>query len=1123
MSKIFRLYKGGTDTYQDWNSAVAFPYDSKNRETIQDPEGASAKNEITSIPSPFARIDLIKMAFAEVCRSKKLDGNTIFHKMVSDTLDVGEIFFNLDKLSDKIEIITWDCAKEIKNLKDSSIEGIQYYGDALSKYLESDGNTYNFDALRNIYLLNYKNGPAPLNIIGATSPATLFFSTANDLDYVDDIFFAHDKPFDNDYQPLYSRADVEYIKSWFILRNSIDRFASLFPEIDDYLELTYKEIEDNQLKQILRTIDDKAPGFGPINIKTTTYSNIVEVLGYNLYQKKSSVVSSGFEIESDIYQGERPFVLPVESGGRYADVPYTTGKWGKTNRAPYYDEKGDINNRTLPFDGSIHPYLTISDLLEDNIARVPHKLNNIAYFNGNCKLENDYKLSYLLPLKALFFKFFTAKELQDGIDSGEPMIEMESLAGDSVKVTLRIPIKGDGRNVNFVEYTRIYYGGNNKADIDNNRGGIIDFDFAGFIMPNVKFNNPSDAYYTIGCISSKSYTINFFNENQKIQNISIDCRNQNDTANKKEETYTIEKENFDYLQLSNKQGVSAVIVPKFKSQVSNCEFSFAVDLGTSNTHIEFIKSPSSDSNPVEFAYTEQECLLSKFFVPSFNKDTGNPDDLIIEEANLSKDFLPSIVGEQSDFKFPSRTVLSVSNDIDWQNSIRPFGMVNIPLTYNKRQPLAYNHPEDNIKWGKDNQQRIVEAYIDCIMLMIRNKVILDGGQLGKTKITWFYPISMPPKRKNLLKTTWDAAYKKYFGAGLTLSMTESEAPILYYFRRHSNATNLVNIDIGGGTTDIAFAKDKNIEFVTSFKFASNALFEDSLSEGEPSNGIIDHYKPLYKAILDKKNLPELPYIFSTNENKPANMAMFLFSLSKNTIAKELNKNEIDFSAKLRDDDHFKIIFILFYSAIIYHIAQIVKLKGLETPRHITFSGNGSKVLSILTTESKDLATMTKKIFEHVLGKPYGKELDILGLGDDANPKKSTCKGGLMDGTQNVGRDKIIIMKSDASGFISDEDTYETIDKEYIKRVVSSVESFFDYVLEELNRAFNFDDYFGVTEKSLNIVKDKCKADIETYVNKGLALMKEEAEGKNRLDETLFFYPIKGILQALSIELNNSVS
>ena len=98
MSKVFRLYKEGTTTYQGWNESPAFPYNSNARDTIEDPDGASAKNEITSIPSPFARIDLVKTAFREVCRRaikdiKELDGNTIFHKMVSDSLDVGEIFF----------------------------------------------------------------------------------------------------------------------------------------------------------------------------------------------------------------------------------------------------------------------------------------------------------------------------------------------------------------------------------------------------------------------------------------------------------------------------------------------------------------------------------------------------------------------------------------------------------------------------------------------------------------------------------------------------------------------------------------------------------------------------------------------------------------------------------------------------------------------------------------------------------------------------------------------------------------------------------------------------------------------------------------------------------------------
>ena len=71
MSKVFRLYKEGTTTYEDWNNSPAFPYNSASRDTIEDPDGASACHEITSIPSPFARIDLIKAAFKEVCKSGK--------------------------------------------------------------------------------------------------------------------------------------------------------------------------------------------------------------------------------------------------------------------------------------------------------------------------------------------------------------------------------------------------------------------------------------------------------------------------------------------------------------------------------------------------------------------------------------------------------------------------------------------------------------------------------------------------------------------------------------------------------------------------------------------------------------------------------------------------------------------------------------------------------------------------------------------------------------------------------------------------------------------------------------------------------------------------------------------
>lgn len=64
-----------------------------------------------------------------------------------------------------------------------------YVADSLDKYLASDAATCSFGQMQNIYLLNYKQGPDELNIIGATSPATLFFSNANNLGYVNDIIF----------------------------------------------------------------------------------------------------------------------------------------------------------------------------------------------------------------------------------------------------------------------------------------------------------------------------------------------------------------------------------------------------------------------------------------------------------------------------------------------------------------------------------------------------------------------------------------------------------------------------------------------------------------------------------------------------------------------------------------------------------------------------------------------------------------------------------------------------------------------------------------------------------------------------------------------------------------------
>lgn len=93
MAKVFRLHTG-TNTLQGWDDAGA-PYGATAINQIKDPNGATSKKEVTSIPSPFARMDLVKVAFKNVVDSHQIDGDTMYHKLVSDCLDVGEIFLIL--------------------------------------------------------------------------------------------------------------------------------------------------------------------------------------------------------------------------------------------------------------------------------------------------------------------------------------------------------------------------------------------------------------------------------------------------------------------------------------------------------------------------------------------------------------------------------------------------------------------------------------------------------------------------------------------------------------------------------------------------------------------------------------------------------------------------------------------------------------------------------------------------------------------------------------------------------------------------------------------------------------------------------------------------------------------
>lgn len=1121
MAKVFRLHKGAAETISDWGNSVKIG--TKAIDSIPDPIGANDKHEITSIPSPFARIDLVKRAFKIVAESS-LDGKTAYHKLVSDCLDVGQIFFNIEKYRDKIEIIVWDKKNSLKQLAESNYEEHHRLGETYKTYLQQDYDEYNFDQMECIYLLNYIDPSAPkvMNIIGATSPATIFFTSANNLGYIGKkIKFGDDTPFDSDYRPLYKR-DFEYIKYWWSLKKSRKDFARIFPEVNLYLEKCFSHFQEEQRNNLRQDITDEKfyeGNYDDIPVIPTAQQYVM-VLDEKLRRKHSATdISSGFEMEVSeslrTSNGIIPLALPVET---YTDpTRYVISKWNKNTYVPYFDTR-PILERTLPDDGSKYPYVTVGDFLEDTIIKIPYKFNSEGFFNGNDE-SPDSGFSYILPLKKTFFNYFTAKDLSEKI-RGKHRIEINRLIGEAVKIVLRIPIKDGG----YIQYEKIY-NKDAKPDPINNKGAIIEREFTIGLYPGIKYAENIKPYYRIAILDrdsvsdrNNSYLLRFYDDsnievitdeiirrNRNADNTRFD-KNYMDTA-----IYALEH-NFQYITVSheNDTEIHGIIIPKFVTRNGSHKFRFAIDFGTTNTHIEYsIDGASSNA----FDISGKDSQIQKLHII---------DDFVINSV-FNYDFIPDTIGGDSLYGYPMRTVIAEGGNTNWKKAVLSMGNVNIPYPYEKSLSLQYNILHTDLKWSTitEDKQR-ASKYIECMLLMLRTKVLLNNGDLSKTEMVWFYPASMTQNRFNKFKAEWDNAFVSLFGAPVSniITISESIAPYFYHKAKKGATSTVVSIDIGGGTTDVLIVDKGEPKFLTSFRFAANTIFGDGYSYDSDTNGFVNKYKEYIINLLETNNLLPLKDVFKSILDKriSTDIMAFLFSLASNKEIKK-KKINIDFDKMLADDNRCKYVIILFYVAIIYHIAKLMKAKNFEMPRHITFSGNGSKVLNILSPSDTTLVRFTQLIFEEIYGCKYS--IDGLDIIRPENSKESTCKGGIIlspfqsQDYNEIKKMKTVLIGSKDEKFADEYTTYDNISESDLTQVVNTIKAFIEFTFN-LDKKFSFYDNFDIDRSIMNKIKELCYRDIRTYLDNGISIKKKaiiQDGADNNLEETLFFYPLVGIINA----------
>lgn len=1123
MAKVLRLHNAGSNAIGGWGNSNQ--YNSTIINSITDPAGATAAREITSIPSPFARMDLVKEAFAFVNRIG-LDGETIHHKMVSHALDIAQIFFNFDnfKQAGLLELVKWNNT-QVDALRNSSDPKHKLLGQTFDLFIDSDATQFNFDDMQGLYMLRYIGSGAPdqMTIIGSTSPASLFYTSANNHDFLKGkiIFGNHQALGSDKFLSLKDRHDQNFIAWMYAIRISIPHFSSRFPEVDDYLNRTYGHLS-HMLQQRINAMNQNTltTDFIPLDLLPGVP---VEILGVQLGTNAPVDIGaqSDFAIESPKVSKNKPLVLPSDKFAR--QWIYTTAPWQQDTEVPL--NPGDMAARTLPFDGTRYPYLTMTDFLEDTLIQTDSNPNSGDFFSGNLKDNAGGDHSFLLPIKRKYFEYFTTEDLKRDLT-----ITCDNAPGGglAVKVSLKIPVKKG-----VIPFERIYITDSSMMNPKN--GTIKTKDFTIVLFPKTKFSNGAIPDYVVGVMSKnddwKPQVECLSNSGDVlIPTLGPSDRNMDAVGNRVNTAAPFMPmasfdSNFDIVELSMGQ-LRGVAIPLWNGVAGGSIYEFAVDFGTTNTHIEYKVAGANVSKPLDIEDASRQ-------LSTLNEDALFDPAYAIA---LKNNCIPTTIGGRNQVHFPMRTLLSYKKATNWATPTAPYITGNMPFYYGVIAPAAYNEIKSDLKWSNDPHiTAMVECYLGSLMHIMRNKVVMEGGNLSQTKIRWFYPTSMPAATVANISNIWTRLYQRHIGPNVDLleTMPESIAPYQYYQNTFGAGVDVLTVDIGGGTSD-AYIVDSNGQpaFITSFRFAANSLLGDGfVANGLVNNGFVAKYRPLINEILQANNLGNLSAILEevAQSGISADYISLLFGLKDNTdVINAKCQDKVNFIQMLQASEGAKTLVLIFYTAIVYHLATFIKAKreagaNIQEPAVLAFSGNGSKLLQVLGVSTQVgkqmLCTYTKAVFEKVNGRPYA-HVNFNIVIDPDKPKEATCKGGLL--VKDIptlatiqGMTDTLLGTSDTE-FISDKKYKDLSESDWLG-LKASVEDF-TRVFFELAKEQKIQANFGtVSNMTLEANKTLFASDVKLRTSNALTFM-SLLNSPNPIEDTLFFYPVTEMLNLLARKL-----
>lgn len=1104
MAKVFRIHTGGEEVKTGWFESN--PIGPDDLKTI-----ISDKKQIaTSIPSPYARFDLVKSAFRWVTdNGLEGDSDSYQHKLVSDALDVGQLFFlsQNPQYKNDIKIVEWNPEKtfrKYKNTKHSSLFN------SLEVFWNQDASIYNFDKVDKLYFIFYKG-----RLVGSTSPSTLFVSapdaSAENLDM--NIWRGDDKLFDDRYASLAER-EYSYIEYLFSI-SSTKKFKKHFSdndrnELKSYLEATLESFGSKK-RQKLEGISKNALDSYPACVASDSSTNEVSILNIRLGLQK--IVTGDIGMTSDfiistkkpITSGKKPMVLPQKRFNKAWKYTGPDDIWSTDvmeDNVPWKNTESPENSR-LPQNGAPYYWLSAGNFLEDKIIRLDYHIDRSKY-------NKSGPSHHLLPLTNTFFEYFDVNQVDD-------LFSHKVLGSGTLEVNLKIPVSS-GKHL---EFQYLYTPEDQIACY--------------FYLALSPFVNGAafGHNYVLGLAEDLEFTkgngvaLSVFNQGTTVNLTEPTIRDNGDNTQRKSMVYHLE-EDIDRLRIDY-EGASGIIIPNtdtFKPKTSN--ISFAVDFGTTNTHIEL----SIEGRPSRSFEIDRGNVLISSLVD--RRDKINVNETIRFDSVFEQELIPFLIGEKELSQFPLRTALIYNKGLDFDSSLSAFKHANNYLMYEKKRKPEGLKLKTDLKWSdyKNNESAtLTELYIEYIVKLILFKSLSLGCKPKNVNIVWFYPVSMDENERDKLTEIWQGVYSRVFKTDDTRQLKripESIAPFLEY-RHHAPGLSM-SIDIGGGSTDISVF-DENSDskplYISSFKFAGNSIFGDGydglqVSGNSDRNGFVQTFKDRARQVLKNSDERKLILDEILNVTKvSSDFSNFLFTLEKD------ESNAFSYTKELQKHSKLKLPFLVFFSAIAYYSARMQKLGHGETPKHILLSGTGAKSSLIIDSKANNFANI-ESIFRFFFHKIFETNLEDQHIEVSLNdkPKEVTCKGGLLiDKEEQVDDNKILFWLGGHLNY------NQTIDKDLDIKVTPKYGDINDHITSDIENSLRH--FFKLIDEYIETIKLKAKYDIDheayttfkaireknlgDYLTRGRkAYFKDE---KDHVEETLFFYPLIGIMNKLAFDLS----